>query len=141
MTPIIGFVAAAVLAAPPAATLQSPAPQPAPRMVKQIDSVWNGAVIGAGIGAVTGYVWGRELCGGDDDECLIRSVPVGLVIFTPAGAAAGALIDRLINKMVPAAQSSTTIAAGPKALGFTTTISFGGARRVWPASPRPASRR
>jgi hypothetical protein len=137
MSPLITLAAASMLAAPP----QVSAPPTPPRMVKQIDSVWNGAVIGAGIGAVTGYVWGREMCGGDDDECLIRSVPVGLVIFTPAGALTGALIDRLINKMVPAAQSTTSVAVGPTRVGFTTTLNFGGARRASPASPRPASRR
>jgi hypothetical protein len=59
----------------------------------QRDSVVNGVFIGLGIGVAGGYLWGRNLCTGNDEECLIRAVPAGVLGGAAIGAAAGALID------------------------------------------------
>jgi hypothetical protein len=58
------------------------------------DSVWNGALIGAAIGGVGGYVWARNICGGTGDtECFVISAPVGILGGIGIGAAIGAVAD------------------------------------------------
>jgi hypothetical protein len=59
------------------------------------DSVWNGTLIGAGIGAVGGTVWGLNTCGGNDSECFAIAGPVGIVVGAGIGAAVGAIADAL----------------------------------------------
>jgi hypothetical protein len=60
------------------------------------DSVWNGALIGAGVGAVGGYVWARNICGGTDDtECFLISGSVGILSGVGIGAIIGAVADAL----------------------------------------------
>jgi len=59
------------------------------------DSVWNGALIGAAIGAAGGFVWSREECGWNDDECAVYTGLVGIPVGTAIGAAAGAIADAL----------------------------------------------
>jgi hypothetical protein len=57
------------------------------------DSVWNGVLIGAGAGGVSGYFWARNICGSSDRECLFRAVPAGILGGAGIGAAFGAIID------------------------------------------------
>jgi hypothetical protein len=56
------------------------------------DSVWNGILIGAGIGAVGGYIWARHECG-NDGECAAITNPVGILAGAGIGAAIGAILD------------------------------------------------
>ncbi|HSL23136.1 MAG TPA: hypothetical protein VK886_16515 [Vicinamibacterales bacterium] len=58
------------------------------------DSVWNGLLIGAGIGLGAGLLWGKSLCP-NDDECLAITMPVGGLAGLGIGAAAGAIVDAL----------------------------------------------
>jgi hypothetical protein len=68
---------------------------PAARItISQRDSVWNGLLIGAGIGATGGYIWARNECG-DDSECAAITNPVGILVGGAIGAAAGAILDAL----------------------------------------------
>jgi hypothetical protein len=64
------------------------------RMRKQGDPLWNGVVIGVGVGAAGGYAWGRDMCG-DDEECSIRAIPVGILGGALIGGAVGAIADAL----------------------------------------------
>ena len=59
------------------------------------DSVWNGLLIGAGIGAGGGAVWGRQTCGANDRECFAIAGPVGIITGAGIGAAVGAIADVL----------------------------------------------
>jgi hypothetical protein len=56
------------------------------------DSVWNGILIGAGIGAAGGYIWARHECG-NDAECAAITNPVGILAGLGIGAAIGAVLD------------------------------------------------
>jgi hypothetical protein len=56
------------------------------------DSVWNGILIGAGIGAAGGYIWARHECG-NDAECAAITNPVGILAGAGIGAAIGAVLD------------------------------------------------
>ena len=57
------------------------------------DSVWNGALIGAGVGAAGGYFWARQLCGTNDAECFAISAPAGVLGGAGIGALIGAILD------------------------------------------------
>ena len=59
------------------------------------DSLWNGALIGAGAGAVGGAVWGLNMCGSNDTECFAIAGPVGILGGIGIGAAVGAIADAL----------------------------------------------
>ena len=59
------------------------------------DSVWNGALIGGGIGAGGGYIWARNICGSNDSECFAIAGPVGILGGIGIGAAVGAVADAL----------------------------------------------
>ena len=59
------------------------------------DSVWNGALIGAAIGGVGGYIWAQDICGGDDSECFAISGPVGILGGAGIGLVVGAVDDAL----------------------------------------------
>jgi hypothetical protein len=106
------FAAALALSAvASSADAQSPTTTAKPE--KHIDSLWNGALIGAGVGAVGAWIFTRANCGprGFDDECSLIAGPIGTAIFVPAGAIGGAIIDRLINKTLPpGAKAHTSIA-------------------------------
>lgn len=57
------------------------------------DSVWNGALIGAGVGAAGGYFWARQLCGTNDAECFAISSRAGVLGGAGIGALIGAILD------------------------------------------------
>ena len=59
------------------------------------DSVWNGLLIGAGVGAAGGALWGLKTCGSNDDECFAIAGPVGIISGAGIGAAVGAVADAL----------------------------------------------
>lgn len=61
----------------------------------QRDSIWNGLLIGAGIGGVGGHVWARNICGSNDSECFYIAAPVGVLAGAGIGAAIGAVADAL----------------------------------------------
>lgn len=61
------------------------------------DSVWEGLLIGAGIGAAGGYLWGRNQCGPNDSECFAIAGPVGVLGGIAIGATVGAIVDALHN--------------------------------------------
>ena len=61
------------------------------------DSVWDGLLIGAGIGAAGGYVWARHLCGSNDPECFAIAGLVGVLGGVGIGATIGAIVDLLHN--------------------------------------------
>jgi hypothetical protein len=63
----------------------------------QRDSVKDGALIGAAIGAGGGYLWSRSLCGSNDSECSAITTPVGVLSGIGIGAAVGAIADLLHN--------------------------------------------
>ena len=92
------------------------AQQPSTTIVKpakQIDSVWNGVLIGAGAGAVGAWIFTRANCGprGYDDECAAIAGLVGVATFIPGGMLVGGVVDRLINKTLPpGATARTTLA-------------------------------
>jgi hypothetical protein len=85
------------------ASLVLPRPESLPPLMKaregaspqRRDSVWNGALIGAGIGGVGGAVWGRQMCGSNDSECFAIAGPVGILGGAGIGAAVGAIADAL----------------------------------------------
>jgi hypothetical protein len=89
-------------------------PQTTLKPEKHIDSLWNGALIGAGVGAASAWVFTRANCGprGYDNECSAIAGLVGTAIFVPGGAIAGAIIDRLINKTLPPGAAAHT-SVGP----------------------------
>jgi hypothetical protein len=93
-------VAPARKAARPSLVL--PRPESLPRLKSQDasvprrrDSVWNGALIGAGIGGGAGAIWGLGVCGSNDTECFAIAGPVGIIGGAAIGAAAGAIADAL----------------------------------------------
>jgi hypothetical protein len=59
------------------------------------DSVWDGALIGAGVGAGSGYLWAYAQCGTNDSECFMIAGTVGIIGGAAIGAVAGAVIDAL----------------------------------------------
>jgi hypothetical protein len=59
------------------------------------DSVWDGALIGAGVGAGSGYLWAYAQCGTNDSECFAIAGTVGIIGGAAIGAAAGAIVDAL----------------------------------------------
>ena len=73
---------------------------PAPATMRQDgagerrDSVWNGTLIGAGIGAGSGYIWARSQCP-HDTECFAIAGTVGIIGGAGIGAAVGAIADAL----------------------------------------------
>ena len=62
---------------------------------KQRDSIWNGLLIGAAIGAGGGYLWARNVCGSNDQECFYITAPVGVLGGAGIGAAVGGILDAL----------------------------------------------
>jgi hypothetical protein len=59
------------------------------------DSIWNGTLIGAGVGAAGGAVWGLTTCGSNDSECFAIAGPVGIIGGAGIGVAVGAIADAL----------------------------------------------
>ena len=59
------------------------------------DSVWNGTLIGAGIGAGSGYLWAHAQCGTNDSECFAIAGTVGIIGGAAIGAVVGAVADAL----------------------------------------------
>lgn len=98
VSPIVGRSRKGVLA-----SLVLPSPDSLPALVqtrqgaadRRRDPVWNGALIGAGIGAAAGVVWGRQTCGSNDTECFAIAGPVGIAGGAGIGAALGAIADAL----------------------------------------------
>lgn len=98
LSPIIGPARKGVRASlllPPRESLPAllKAPERAPGGHR--DSVWNGLLIGGGIGAAGGAVWGRQTCGSNDSECFAIAGPVGVIVGAGIGAAVGAIADAL----------------------------------------------
>jgi hypothetical protein len=95
-------VAAIVVAGVPAsASAQQPGDPPDLRQTAvKGDPLWNGALIGAGVGVAAAWVFLRKNCGpaGYDSECAAIAGPVGFVTFVPIGAVAGALVDKAIGR-------------------------------------------
>ena len=75
-------------------SMMRPTPPPRAQSARR-DSVWNGALIGAGIGGVGGYFWARNICGSNDPECFAITAPVGVLGGGGIGAAIGAILDAL----------------------------------------------
>jgi hypothetical protein len=88
-----GVVASLVL--PRAASLPTLAAAQQRASVERRDSVWDGALIGAGVGAAGGAIWGRQQCGATDTECFAIAGPVGILGGAAIGAAIGAVADAL----------------------------------------------
>jgi hypothetical protein len=86
---------AASLLLPGSGSLPAPVRVRQDRPAERRDSVWNGALIGAGIGAGGGFIWARNMCGTNDSECFLISAPVGILGGIGIGAAAGAVADAL----------------------------------------------
>jgi hypothetical protein len=65
--------------------------------INRADAVWNGALIGLGVGAIPGAWLGTVYC----DECQHRTGPVltGVLLFGGIGVAIGAGIDALVGKV------------------------------------------
>ena len=88
------------------------------------DSLWNGMLIGAGIGAAAGMLLAPQaLCGGHDTEC---AVIVRAAIGIPAvagGIGIGALVDGLASReaTVPGRAGG---AAKPRLSGVQMTVRF-----------------
>ena len=59
------------------------------------DSVWDGALIGAAVGAGSGYIWARNMCGSNDSECFAIAGGVGILGGAGIGTAVGAIADAL----------------------------------------------
>ena len=57
--------------------------------------MWNGLLIGAGIGAGGGYLWARNICGSNDSECFAITARAGVLAGAGIGGAVGALLDAL----------------------------------------------
>ena len=65
--------------------------------INRADGVWNGALIGLGVGTIPGAWLGTVYC----DECQNRTGPVliGVLLFGGIGAAMGTGIDVLVGKV------------------------------------------
>jgi hypothetical protein len=77
------------------AKIDAPLARQSAQIKVQRDSIWNGLLIGAGAGAVGGYVWARHLCGTNDSECFTISATAGVLGGVAIGAAVGAILDAL----------------------------------------------
>lgn len=83
-----------VSSSPPSRSELRAVKQPTGRVVKEKDSVWNGALIGAGLGAGSGYLWARSQCP-NDTECFAIASPIGIVVGGGLGLLAGVLVDAM----------------------------------------------
>jgi hypothetical protein len=114
---LCGLLLVFTLAAPQLARAQS-----GPAVTR--DPLWNGMLIGAGVGAAAGMLFAPQaLCGAHDTEC---SVIVRAVIGIPAlagGIGIGALVDGLSNRSatVPFRDGRTV---KPKLSGVQMTVTF-----------------
>ena len=98
LSPIVGRARKGMLATlvlPPQGSLPAPLKVQARAVGGRRDSVWNGILIGAGVGAAGGAVWGLAICGSSDDECFAIAGPVGIISGAGIGAAVGAIADAL----------------------------------------------
>ena len=88
------------------------------------DSLWNGMLIGAGVGAAAGMLFAPQaLCGSHDTECaVIVRAAIGLPGLA-GGIGIGALIDGLMTRdeTVP---FGNTRAVKPKVSGVQLTLRF-----------------
>ena len=97
LSPIVGRTrrgVAATLLLPGAGSLP-PLARAREHASEKRDSVWDGALIGAGIGGGGGYIWARNICGAHDTECFAIAGPVGMLSGVGIGAAVGAIADAL----------------------------------------------
>lgn len=101
-TRVVLFAAILALSSPAIAQEALPTTEAAQArfLPPQRDSVWNGALIGVGVGAAGAWVFTRANCGpaGHDKECAMIAGLASTVTFIPAGAIGGAVIDWFINK-------------------------------------------
>lgn len=94
------------------------------------DSPIEGLLIGASAGLVGGLLFSSGNCG-SDSECTAIALPVGLLVFVPVGAVAGALIDKYtagdrVYRAPGSKKSSMVIvpAVGKHANGFAVVLRF-----------------
>lgn len=91
--------------------------------IRRSDSLWNGLLIGAGVGIVATEVWARQTCG-NDGECAAITRLVGWGALAGGGAAVGALFDRFTgNNVIYRAGASSTIRVTPLVGRRTTGLS------------------
>ncbi len=74
--------------------LRAPRPPAQRRPAKGGRSIWRGVLIGAGVGAVGGGVWGAAQCH-SDSECTAIAVPAGVLGGACIGAAVGAIVSAI----------------------------------------------
>ncbi|MPZ17666.1 MAG: hypothetical protein GEV06_07125 [Luteitalea sp.] len=77
------------------AIVELPPARRQPPQVRQRDSIWNGVLIGAGVGAAGGFLWAQNICDGNDSECSAIATPVGVLAGAGIGTAVGAIVDLL----------------------------------------------
>jgi hypothetical protein len=85
----------AMLVLPPQGSLPAPLKAQDRAQGRRPDSIWNGLLIGAGVGAAGGAVWGWQICGSTDDECFAIAGPAGVITGAGIGAAVGVIADAL----------------------------------------------
>jgi hypothetical protein len=98
LAPIVGRTRKGLLASlvlPQPGSLPALAQTPERGVNRRRDSIWNGTLIGAGVGAAGGAVWGLKTCGSNDNECFAIAGPVGIIGGAGIGAAVGAIADAL----------------------------------------------
>lgn len=74
--------------------------EPSIRKIARVDSRWNGALIGIAAGAIPGSRIAQFSCGEGPSGTCERAAVAGALLFGGIGAAIGAGIDGLINKVV-----------------------------------------
>ena len=106
-----------ILAVPYAANTQ-------PSQKNDRDSLWNGMLIGASVGAAAGMLFAPQaLCGSHDTECaVIVRAAIGLPVLA-GGIGIGALVDGLMSRdaAVPLGNGR---AVKPKLSGVQLTVRF-----------------
>jgi hypothetical protein len=84
--------------------------------IRRSDRLWNGLLLGLGAGILASEIWTYQACGprGFDSECEVIVTMAGLTTLVPAGAAAGALIDKIIgNNLIYASKSRLHVHVSP----------------------------
>jgi hypothetical protein len=97
-------------------------------VVRRTDSLWNGILIGAGIGFVGTEVWTHRACG-RDPECAVYVRLAGWGAMGGGGAIVGAIIDKFTgNRVIYRAGTASAIriapVAGRRATGLAVLLQF-----------------
>jgi len=101
-------------------------------MIRRTDSIWNGALIGAGVGAVATWISVVRACSLPDPECEVIARLVFGVPMTIGGTVAGALVDRAIGNdpiyLAPSRASQAPVTVSPlfgrKGVGLSLSVRF-----------------